>query len=149
MATEILPWSLPQVCFTVLRNCLRLYFWPIAEMLRCAGALRLDNRKVFRCPGCKVSLVFFCFMNKYDSRLLKCLFLSRSPIASSCVCWGVHNCLWCVEVTQVSYFVLYVSSPCLVGLAAEINKTVKTIKQKTFTVAKRIFWCIYNGTTEY
>jgi len=25
----------------------------------------------------------------------------------------------------VSYFVLYVSSPCLVGLAAEINKTVK------------------------
>jgi len=28
----------------------------------------------------------------------------------------------------VSYFVLYVSSPCLVGLAAEINKTVKTVK---------------------
>jgi len=66
----------------------------IAEMLRCAGALRLDNRKVFRCPSCKVSLVFFlCFMNKYDSRLLKCLFLSTSPIASSRVCWGVHDCL--------------------------------------------------------
>jgi len=31
----------------------------IAEMFHCAGALRLDNRKVFRCPGCKVSLVFF------------------------------------------------------------------------------------------
>jgi len=28
----------------------------------------------------------------------------------------------------VSYFVLYVSSPCLVGLAAEINKTVKIVK---------------------
>jgi len=25
----------------------------------------------------------------------------------------------------VSYFVLYMSSPCLVGLAAEVNKTVK------------------------
>jgi len=29
---------------------------------------------------------------------------------------------------QVSYFVLYMSSPCLVGLAAEVNKTVKTVK---------------------
>jgi len=65
---------------------------------------------------------------KYDSRLLKCLFLSTSPIASSRVCWGVYNCLECVEVTQVSYFFLYVSSPCLVGLAAEISKTVKLSK---------------------
>jgi len=31
----------------------------ITEMFPCAGALRLDNRKVFRCPGCKVSLVSF------------------------------------------------------------------------------------------
>jgi len=31
----------------------------ITEMFHCAGALRLDNRKVFRCPGCKVSLVLF------------------------------------------------------------------------------------------
>jgi len=45
-------------------------------------------------------------MNKYDSRLLKCLFLSTSPMALSRVCWGVYNCLKCVEVTQVSYFVL-------------------------------------------
>jgi len=110
-------------CFTQLSSFILL---AIAEMLRCAGALRLDNHKVFRCPGCKASLVFcFCVMNKYDSRLLKCLFLSTSPIASSRVCWGVQNCLKCVEVTEVSYFVLYVSSPCLVGLAAEINKTVK------------------------
>ena len=66
----------------------------IAEMFHFAGTLRLDNRKVFRCPGCKVSLViFFCFMNKYDFISLKCLFLSTSPIASSRVCWGVHNCL--------------------------------------------------------
>jgi len=37
----------------------------IAEVFHCAGALRLDNCKVFRCPGCKVSLVFFfCFMRK-------------------------------------------------------------------------------------
>jgi len=65
----------------------------IAEMFHCVGALRLDNPKVFRCPGCKVSLVFFfCFMNKYVSRWLKCLFLSTTSIASSCVCWGVCNC---------------------------------------------------------
>jgi len=81
--------------------------------------------RFFGVPAARLSLVFFCFMNKYDSRLLKCLFLSTSPIASSRVCWGVQNCLKCVEVTEVSYFVLYVSSPCLVGLAAEINKTVK------------------------
>jgi len=114
-------------CFTQLSSFILL---AVAEMLRCAGALRLDNRKDFRCPGCKLSLVFFffCFMNKYNSRLLKCLFLSTSSIASSCVCWGVYNCLLCVEVMQVSYFVLYVSSPCLVGLAAEINKTVKLSK---------------------
>jgi len=31
----------------------------ITEMFHCAGALQLDNRKVFQCPGCKVSLVFF------------------------------------------------------------------------------------------
>jgi len=34
----------------------------IAEMFHYAGALRLDNRKVFRCPGSKVSLVFFFFV---------------------------------------------------------------------------------------
>jgi len=66
----------------------------ITEMFHCAGALRIDNRKVFQCPGYKVSLVFFfCFMNKYNSILLKCLFLSTLPIASSRVCWGVYNCL--------------------------------------------------------
>jgi len=32
---------------------------------------------------------------------------------------------------QVSYFVLYMSSPCLVGLAAEVNKTVKLSKLDT------------------
>ena len=67
-------------------------------------------------------------MYKYNSRLLKCLLLSTSPMASSRVCWGVHNCFKCVDVTQVSYFVLYVSLPCHVGLAAEINKTVTTVK---------------------
>jgi len=78
----------------------------ITEMFHCAGALRLNNRKVFWCPGCKVSLVF-CFMNKYDSTSLKCLFLSMSPIASSRVCWGVYNFLSMIN-SQVSYFVLYV-----------------------------------------
>ena len=37
-------------------------------------------------------IYFFCFMNKYDSRSLKCLFLSTLPIASFRVCWGVCNC---------------------------------------------------------
>jgi len=31
----------------------------IAEIFHYAWALRLDNCKVFRRPGCKVSLVFF------------------------------------------------------------------------------------------
>jgi len=31
----------------------------VTEMFHCAGALRLDNRKVFLCPGRKVSLVVF------------------------------------------------------------------------------------------
>jgi len=43
-------------CFTQLSSFILL---AIAETLRCAGALRLDNRKVFRCPGYKVSLVYF------------------------------------------------------------------------------------------
>jgi len=62
------------------------------------------------------------FMNKYDSRSLKCLFLSTSPIASSHACWGVYNCLWYDKFASVLFF-LYVL--CLVGFAAEINKTVK------------------------
>jgi len=71
----------------------------IAEIFHFAGALRLDNRKVLRCPGCKVSLVFF--MNKYESRVLKCLFLSTTPIALSRVCWGVYNCLECDKFASV------------------------------------------------
>ena len=76
--------------------------------------------------------------------MLKCLFLSTSPIASSRVCWDVHNCLQCVEVTQVSYFVLYVSLPCLVGLAAEINKTDKLSKQSYIS---RHFFTIISSNT--
>jgi len=98
----------------------------IAEIFHCAGAPRLDNRKVFRCPGCKVSLVFFlffCFMNKVRlCTSLKCLFLSTLPIASSRVCWGVYKSLEYDKFASV--FVLYVRQPCLVGHAAEINKTV-------------------------
>ena len=33
----------------------------VTDMFYCAGARRLDNRKVFRCPGCKVSLDLFLF----------------------------------------------------------------------------------------
>jgi len=44
----------------------------------------------------------FCFMNKYDSRSLKCLFLSTLSIASSRLCWGVYNC------HEHDNFVLYV-----------------------------------------
>jgi len=43
-------------CFTQLSSFILL---AIPEMLRYAGALRLDNRKFFRCPGRKVSLGFF------------------------------------------------------------------------------------------
>jgi len=80
----------------------------ITEAFHFAGALRLDNRKVFRFPGCKVSLVF-CFKNKYGSRPLKSLFLSTSPIASSRVCWGVYNCLEYDENSQVSLFYMCAS----------------------------------------
>ena len=88
--------------------------------------------RFFGVPAARFHLFsIFCFMYKCDSGLLKCLFLSKSPIALSRVCWGVYNCLQCAEVTQVSYFVLYMSSPCLVGLAAEVNKTVKLSKTVT------------------
>jgi len=53
---------------------------------------------------------------------LKCLFLSTLPIASSRVCWGVYKSLEYDKFASV--FVLYVRQPCLVGHAAEINKTV-------------------------
>ena len=43
----------------------------------------------------------FCFMNKYESRSLKCLFLSTSPIASSHVCWRVYNGLEYDKSTSV------------------------------------------------
>jgi len=93
-ATEVFPWSLSQVCFTVYAIVSLFTLLAITEMFHCAGALWLNNRKVFQCPGYKISLVlFFCFMNKYDSRSLKCLFLSMSPIPSSRVCWGMYNCL--------------------------------------------------------
>jgi len=39
--------------------------------------------------------------------LLGQLFLSMSPIASSCACWGVCNCLEYDENSQVSHFVFY------------------------------------------
>ena len=58
-ATEVFPWSLSQACFTVLRNGVFVYTFGNHWDVHCAGALRLDNRKVFRCPGCKVSLVLF------------------------------------------------------------------------------------------
>ena len=88
MATEILPWFLSQVCFTVLRNCLRLHFW---QSLRCFAVLgHFDSitARFFGVPAARFHLFsfFVCFMNKYDSRLLKCLFLPTSPIASSRVC---------------------------------------------------------------
>jgi len=54
----------------------------VTEMFHCAGtagALPLDNHYVFRCSGCKVSLVCF-FMNKYDSRSLKCFLTSCSSL---------------------------------------------------------------------
>jgi len=39
--------------------------------------------------------------------LIDKLFPSTSSVASSRMCWGVYNCLEYVEVSQVSYFVLY------------------------------------------
>ena len=119
-------------CFTQL--CLRLHFW---QSLRCSivlGRFGSITARFFGVPAARFHLFSFfcCFMNKYDSISLKCLFLSTSPIASSRVCWGVYNCL--ENDTFASVFVLYVHKPCLVGLVAEINKTVKlsAVKQAKF-----------------
>ena len=59
----------------------------IAEMFHSAGALRLDNRKVFGCPGCKVSLVFFffCFRHKYDSIVKMLVSIHVADSSVSCV----------------------------------------------------------------
>ena len=57
-------------------------------MFHCAGALRLDNSKFFRCPGGKVrSVFFFCLskIDKEDSNSLNCL---RRYVLSR-MCWGV------------------------------------------------------------
>jgi len=75
-------------CFTQLSS---FIFW---QSLRCFAVLgHFDSitARFFGVPAARFHLfcfVFFCFMNKYDSRLLKCLFLSTSPIASSRVCWA-------------------------------------------------------------
>ena len=45
--------------------------------------------RFFGVPAAMFHLFSF-FKNKYDSRSLKCLFLSTSPIASPRVCWGVQ-----------------------------------------------------------
>ena len=70
-------------------------------------AYHLEQEIVSHSMAARFHLFCFCFINKYGSTSLKCLFLFTSPIASSRVCWGVHNCLEYDENSQVSYFVLY------------------------------------------
>jgi len=57
-ATELFPWSLSQMCFTVVYNVSLFPLVAITDMCHCAGTIPLENRNVFRCPGCKVLLCF-------------------------------------------------------------------------------------------
>ena len=91
MATEILAWSGLLRCFTQLSSFTLL---AVTEMFRCAGALRLDNLKVFRCPGRNVSLVFFFFF-LWISATLDCW--------NACFCSRRQQlCVVCVEACIIA-----------------------------------------------
>ena len=118
-------------CFT--QSCLRLHFW---QSLRCfilLGHFDSITTRFFGALAARFHLSsFFCFVNKCGSRSLKCLFLSTSSIASSRVCWGVCTCRIFPRkhdkfASVLLMCVFFVHQPCLVGLAAEINKTVKLL----------------------
>jgi len=138
------------------------FYCNITELFHCARALRLDNRKAFRCARCKVSLCFL-FWNKDNSCSVQCLFkllLSTSPVASSCMCRGVVIASSMLEVWHVFRFVRFVwNLACvalrLVDLAAEkksIKKTIKThawllisVENKEANTAR----VLKNGWTSY
>ena len=81
--------------------CLRLHFWQLLRCFIVLGHFDLITARFFGVPAAKFHLFSFFFKfdfflsrtNKFDSRSLKCLFLSTSRIASSRACWGVYNCL--------------------------------------------------------
>jgi len=86
----------------------------------------------------------FLFWNKDDScsvqRLFK-LLLSTSPIASSCMCWGVVVASSMFEVSHVFYVIFFAWSLAFVslrfvGLAAEIKQS--TIIKAKLIVQQRI-----------
>ena len=66
-----------------------------AQSLSCfivLGQFDSITTRFFGVPAARFHLFsFYCFVNKYDSRSLKCFSLSTLPIASSRLCWGVYN----------------------------------------------------------
>ena len=76
-------------CFTQL--CLCLHFWQLLRYFIVLGHFDsiIEGFSVSWLQG--FTCFVFCFMNKYDSRSLKYLFISTSRIASIRVCWGVYN----------------------------------------------------------
>ena len=80
-------------------------------------------------------------MNKYDSRLLKCLFLSTSPVASSRVCWA------CIIVSSVlklcKCLTLFYMWVCHVLWALRLKSINQTKSNQTTPNILGIFWVIY------
>ena len=114
----------------------------ITEMFHCAGALRLDNYKVFGVLAARFHFVCF-FINKYESdlesRSLKCFLTScfhlrRRQLRLVCV----GTCVFASSMMKIRKCLTLFSKPakqCLVGLATEINKTVKTVKLSCSKIA--------------
>ena len=83
-----------------------LYFYcNITEMFHCAWALRLDF-SVSWLQGFSFTLSW----NKGDSCSVQCfckLLLSSSPVASTCVCWGLVIASNMFDVSRVFHFVFF------------------------------------------
>jgi len=89
-------------CFTQL--CLCLHFWQSPRCFIVLGHFDSITARFFGVLAVRYHLFCFCFMNKYDSRSLKCLFLSTSPIAPS----RVYNCLEYDKFASVLFcFIFY------------------------------------------
>ena len=125
-------WSISMVLISGLfRCCTSLCFFSLlanTEMFHCAGAVRLDTARFFGVLAARFQL--FCFINKCDARSLQCFSASCFHLRRQQPCLVcVGACITASSMMKIRKCLTLLSMrtrPCLVGLAAEINKTLKT-----------------------